>query len=186
MSASAWAEQHHDQLEAIGFPESLLPQLFEALTAREAFAPSTDSAGVVAPRWCVRVAPVLWLTAPLRTGARWASESGSWRAVICVPSQNSGCDDEALAHLDALACAIRHSSTPTHAFGCICPKGSTPVSVAWPVGGSDHTTKSDVRCEVTRDFLRGARALPPAIAQHCICATASAPLHRASPRLLAR
>ncbi|KAL1498717.1 hypothetical protein AB1Y20_014027 [Prymnesium parvum] len=127
------------QLAAIGFPPFLLAELEEALDALTSHAtPPADS--FARP---VRLAPVAALL-PHRSPRLCEANVTS---LVPVPPPNSPGGHAALALLDPAARRIRHSSDPTHAFGCISLERGGALSVAWRL-------KPSAGGEVSRDFLR--------------------------------
>eukprot|EP00966_Prymnesium_polylepis_P229364 5307647-Prymnesium_polylepis.1 len=105
---------------------------------------------------------------PLRATARRCADAdggGLWPALVAVPPTNSGDGREAFALLDVVARRARHSSTPSHAIGCVF-LGGRALSVSWRLeraaadaamtdAATTDAAAAGADGEVTRDHLRG-------------------------------
>ena len=138
-------------LSALGFPESRLPALAAAIgSCVERPDPFVhDHNGVTCNNVAaIRIAPVQWLLPLKAAAAKLENDARAWSSAVPVPAEIAGLDDDAFAMLDAVACTMRHSASPTHNVGVLqLPTGF--VSVAWAVDANAPCT------EATRDWLRG-------------------------------
>lgn len=148
---SAWLDEHREQLEAIGLPDSRLAELCALVCGRapaEPFVIAPSGDGVLCSSDALRVSGVQALF-PLHE-ARWDSAVGPAAWIEAIPA--SKISEPALALLDPLGLRMRHSATPTHRVECF-RSGGKVYSVAWPL--PRVKLSDDKPIEATRDYLHG-------------------------------